>query len=315
MIKIDKKFLSIALTIFIILVFLWYFFSNIEDFKQLSTINPIYVILLMLIDIAFIVLNGIFMRLAVLLFGKKINITESVRVSLISTAGNFFATAGSGLGLRAIYLKKRHGLAYSDYMSILLCNYIILFFVCSVLGLLALFSVKENISENSMVLAVFMLSLLSISFLSLFIRMKPSDEKIQEKGAKWVNTLLEIMRRVSDGWRLILQNKKIMLGLVAIVLSNTTLAIIGSYLVLGSINITIPFSSLVLFSVLGLLSIFINITPGNLGIKEAIYIAFSATIGLTTSEILSVALIDRAVLFFVIIVLWLAFGRNNNLKY
>lgn len=313
MIKIDKKLLSITLTVFIILLFFWYFFSNIEDFKQLSTINPIYVILLMLINVVFIVSNGIFMKLAVLLFGKKINTTESVRVSLISTAGNFFATAGSGLGLRAVYLKKKHGLAYSDYMSILFCNYIILFFVCSLLGFLSLYGIQKESSQNSIVLTIFMLILLLISFVAFFVRINPKYRKTTK--IKWLNTVLEILYRISDGWRLILQNKKLMSGLIFLVLVNTFLIIVSTYFVMSSVGISLSFSSLVLFSVLGLLSVFINITPGNLGIKEAIYITFSTTIGLTTSQIILVSLIDRAALFFVIIVLWVMFGRNNKLTY
>lgn len=253
------------------------------------------------------------MKWSISLFGKHINFGESVRVSLISSAGNFFAPAGSGLGFRAIYLKKRHGLLYSDYLSTLYCNYVMVFFVNSVLGLISLLGLMEHSSISLLVLAIFFLVLIIASLGAFFIRIRTSDWGSAHR-IEWIRKLLGILERISKGWSLILADKKVALGLFSIVLFNAGLMITGAYFIMSALGLVLLPSSLLLFSTLWSLSIFINITPGNLGVKEAVYITFSAIIGLTATQMLSVALVDRAVMFVVLFLLWLIYGKNLYLS-
>lgn len=309
MVKINSKKISWIITLAIITLFAWYFFSNIKDFSLLLSINPVFVVLLIIINILAITMNGIFMKWSISLFGKYISYNESVRVSLVSSAGNFFAPAGSGLGFRAIYLKKRHGLSYSDYLAIIFCNYVIVFFISSLLGLVSLYILREHASPSFIVLALFFFTLLTTSFSAFFIRTKTSSQDIVFR-AKWVNRIFEILGQISKGWVLILANKRIAVRLVGIVIVNSGLMVLGAYFIMKSLGLVLSPANLLLFSILGSLSVFINITPGNLGVKEAVFIAFSAIIGLTTPQILSVALVDRVVMFVVLFLLWLIYGRN-----
>lgn len=309
MVKINTKITSSVITAGVVILFVWYFFSHIKDFSLLLNINPVFVALLLIVNMLSITINGIFMKLSISLFGKSIRFGESIRVSLISTAGNFFAPAGSGLGFRAVYLKKRHGLSYSDYLSIIFCNYVIVFFISSLLGLISLYLLRERASPSFVVLALFFFALLAASVGAFFIRFKTSDQVVAYK-IKWVKRLLEIRIRVSLGWSLILADKRKAIGLVALVIINTILMILGTYFIMSALGLKLTPASLLLFSILGSLSVFINITPGNLGVKEAVYITFSSIIGLTTPQILAVALVDRAVMFIVLFLLWFVYGKK-----
>jgi len=304
---INKKDLGLILSILLIVIFVWYFVTHIDDFGILLNINFVFVILLICAYIGGIVINGIFMKWSIALFGKNIKFIESIRVSLISTVGNFFAPAGSGLAFRAVYLKKRHSLAYSDYTSIVFCNYVFAFLVNAILGLVALYALRSHYSNSYIILGIFFVILLVASVTALFLRV--NKKNITYKN-KLITKAMDALVKISNGWRLILMNKKLMLGLFGLVIANTVLLILSTYFIMSSIGIQLSVAGLVLFSALGSLSIFINITPGNLGIKEALYIIFSTVIGLTAAQILSAALIDRTVLFLVISVLWLTYGRN-----
>lgn len=311
MVKFNKKTISKIITVAVVALFIWYFFSHIKDFSLLLNINPVFVVLLIIIDILAIIVNGIFMKWSISLFGKNIKFGESVRVSLISAAGNFFAPAGSGLGFRAIYLKKRHGLSYSNYLSIIFCNYVIVFFVSSLLGLISLYILRGYASPGFMVLTLFFLALLVASFSAFFIRVKTNSQGGIHK-IKLLKRPVEILQQMAKGWSLILANKKAAMKLVMLVVFITGLMIFGTYSNISALGLRLSPASLLLFSILGSLSLFINITPGNLGVKEAVYITFSAVIGLTTPQILSIALVDRAIMFIVLFLLWLIYGKSMH---
>ncbi|HRN90140.1 MAG TPA: lysylphosphatidylglycerol synthase transmembrane domain-containing protein [Candidatus Saccharibacteria bacterium] len=309
MVKFNKKVVSRIIMVGIVSLFVWYFLTNLKDFSLLLTINPLFVVLLLLLSVLAIISNGIFMKWSIFLFGKYIGVGESIRVSLISSAGNFFAPAGSGLGFRAIYLKRKHGLSYSDYLSVLFCNYIMVFFVNSLVGLLSLFILRDHVSSGFWVLAIFFTALFVTSIGAFLVRPK-WDSSGRYYKQKWVRGLLETLKRISQGWTLILSNKRIATGLIGLVAFNAGMMILGSYFIMSSLGLNLSLGGLMLYAVLGSLSIFINITPGNLGVKEAVYVGFSVIIGLTTAQILSMALIDRVVTFVVLFVLWLIYGKN-----
>jgi|GEM_PF-1678998 uncharacterized protein (TIRG00374 family) len=306
---INIKTISRVITVLLVALFVWYFISHIEDFRILLNINIAYIVLLVGIYVTGIVVNSLFMKWSIALFGKKIGFKESIRVSMISTVGNFFAPSGSGLAFRAMYLKKYHGLAYSNYVSIMFCNYIFAFFVNALLGLFALCIVRENYSQFFLILMVFFVILLISSMMAFSVRIK--ERRVVYKY-KIVQSIFEILVQITKGWGLILANKKVMTGLFMLTITNATLIILGSYLIMNSLNIHLSFAGLILFSVIGALSVFINITPGNLGVRESVYIIFSTVVGLTTSQILAAAVLDRAILFVVILALWAIYGRRAN---
>ncbi len=308
MIRVNKKTVSRIITVSVIVLFSLYFFFNIEDFKPLLHINPIFLLLLVGVNLAVSVTNGLFLKSILSLFHKMITIHEGVRISLISSAGNFFAPAGSGLGFRAVYLKKRHSLAYGDYVSIVFCNYVLVFVLNAALGLVALYALHAQNSPGSKLLLSVFLGLFLVSFAMLFIRVK--KDRTNRYKNKFIRKSYAVLLQVTKGWHLILSNKRVTVYLFVLTIINTSLMIADTYFIMRAINVTLSIEGLILFSVLGSLSVFINITPGNLGIKEAVYIAFSSIIGLTTAQILSAALVDRAVLFFVLFFLWVVYGKS-----
>ena len=68
-------------------------------------------------------------------------------------------------------------------------------------------------------------------------------------------------------------------------------------------GIEVSFVSALFLSAIGSLSLVIGLTPGNLGVQEAIIVFSAATIGITPAESLSAALLGRAVSLVVLFVL------------
>jgi hypothetical protein len=308
--RVNKKVLGRLLTLVLFLIFFWYFANNIEDFKNLLNINPLIISLLIIINISGIIINGVFMKFSIALFNKNINYRESVKVSLISALGNFFAPAGSGLGFRAIYLKKQHKLAYSDYISVVFCNYVLVFLLNSLLALGALYTLRQYSSSSYKLLVFIFAMLLLLSVSAFFIHTENKYLKIKKQSK--FNKVRLTLERIANGWKLMLSHKRTMIKLITLILINTILVMISSYLLVVSVGAEISLAATLLLGAMGSLSIFVNITPGNLGVKEAIIVVFSTVIGLSASQVLSMAIIDRAIMFLVLIVLWLINGRKTD---
>lgn len=292
---------KMLLTLLVISIFAVYFILNRTEFRPLLDVNASLLIAVAALNIFAIFVNGLFTKAILIPFKKHISITESFHVSLISSVGNFFAPAGAGFGLRAIYLKKKFGLAYSDFLSTLAGNYIIVFFVSSLAGLLSLWLLKDKQDSQYIVLLLVFLAIFAGSLTLSLVRIKIPTINTRNK---LLGPVFRNLERVVNGWSSIVKDKMLMLRLTAITILNVSATTILIWAIISSLHLQITIGALLLFSVLSSLSLFINITPANLGVKEAVYLFSSGILGFSTTQILSIALIDRGVMFLVLAGLW-----------
>lgn len=307
-----RRYLSVAVLIISISAFSLYVAKNSADFKPLLHVSTVYLCLLVIANLGSLLLNGLFIKAILVPFNKFIGIVESFYVSLISSVGNYFAPVGVGLGFRAVYLKRRHGLSYSDFMATLAGNYILVFLVVSLAGLFGLGLLHEHASHAywtlfavfSMVL-IFDLMLMSVSIARFVIS--------QLEKIKFARFFVKILLSIVEGWILIIGDKRLLARLCGLIVTGFALLLAMIYIIITSLHLHIAFGGLLLMAALSSLSVFINITPGNIGIKEAVFIFSSQTIGLSTSQVLSYSVIDRGVLFLVLSVGWIFLHVRRNL--
>lgn len=297
-----SKQLSILITTAVLAIFVIYFFTNSPKFQPLLDVNMFLLLIIAAGNILGVFINGLFTKAVLRLFNKHIHILESFYVSLISSVGNFFAPVGAGFGFRAIYLKRKHGLAYKDYISILSGNYIIVFLVNSFFGLSALYLLRDrNDGQYGILVAIFgaiFVMSLALSFIKLSTRIAEKQKN------RYIKPLVNNLAKVIQGWNYIVSHRKLMLQLIALTTLNFILTAGITFTIVRSLHFSIDLGPLMLFSALGSLSLFINITPANLGIKEAVYLFSSGVLGFSTAQILSIALIDRGVMFLALAGLW-----------
>lgn len=307
------KKISTLLTIIVVSIFLVYFFTNLEKFSLLLHVNVFFLFVIALADLSVIIANGVFIRFIMQPFDKHISFKESSYVSLISSVGNFFAPAGSGFGFRAVYLKKKHGLSYADYMATLYGNYVIVFLINSFFALVALYLLRDTAGRGYFTLSILFLGMFVMSLLLSVVKF-PILKRELRVANKRLHFVAKSLLSMAAGWNKIVSNKQLLIRLLSITMFNFLISIIVAKLEISALHLSVSFPALLLFSVLGSLSLFINITPANLGVKEAIYLFSSAVIGLTAPQILSIALIDRGVLFAVLFCLWLYFSKYKHFK-
>jgi uncharacterized protein (TIRG00374 family) len=293
----------------VLMLFVMYFLLNQEAFAPLRDVRPIILLAVGVCYVGIVITNGLFIKFIIQPFRKHISVRESVRVSLLSSLGNFFATSGAGLGFRAVYLKRKHGLGYTDYMATLYGNYLLIFMINAVFGLVSLMLVSNKSGYQYYGALLFFVVLLSTSFILSVVKLptlkKTNTTTLADKLTRHLNNM-------ADGWNRIATNKRLLTRLAMLVTVQLALTVLIGWFEMSALKIAIGLPELLLFSVLGSLSIFVSLTPANLGVKEAVYLLTASVIGLSVGEILLIALIDRGILFGTLGVLWLMIGKDKS---
>lgn len=295
-----KKYLSKIITLLFLLLFLIYFLFNIEDFEIILNLNPLYTLAIGLLQLSVIFVNALFFIIILKHFKVKINFKESVLVSILTSIGNYFTPFHGGAGVRAVYLKKNYKLTYTSFLSTLTGNYIIIFFVNSLIALVGLIILQSQGLNPSIVLFLFFSILVLILFTIILFPI--SEKLIPSSKAQVLNSYLKKIKVIINGWDKLASNKKSIIKLTGVTLLNSALGIILYYLEFRALGITTDIARMTVFSGISSMTLLISITPGSIGIRESVLLLFQNTLSLETNEILSVSIIDRGVYFFVILI-------------
>ena len=292
------------LTLLILIVFIWYFVLHIEDFKILLSVNPSTLVLIAIGHSTALFVNGLFLKIILKIFDKKMTIAESFHASLITATGNLFLPAGGGSGIQAVFLKKSHGLSYKNFLSALSGNYIIVFLLISLIGIIALLFIDTPLTFEY---AAIFIAFCSVFILTLWLTIFGLPNwmlKYKSNGGSFVGKIFTNIVNVMKGWNLITKNRKVILTLTLLTAINFMALLLISYFSLLGAGAHVSFWGLVLYAVLGSMSLLVNLTPGALGIKEAIYIFSSTVIGVTTPQIVGAAILDRGIKYIILIFSW-----------
>jgi len=247
--------------------------------------------------------TGIFLKVALVAFSKHITIFESFKISILSSVGNYFMPFRGGTGIRAVYFKEKLKISYSYSISSLSGSYVLIFFTNSVIALLSLTIIHIRTNVYSISLYIFFLVIFIITLL-LFLYKFP-EEIFRKKGkSKVLGKLSSIINNVVKGWNFIICNKRILLKLLLLTILNFFIVSLITYLEFKTIKVSIPTMNLLLYVCLSSSSLLISLTPGSIGIKESVLLVFASIIGITNNHVLQIALIDRGVLFFVLLILY-----------
>jgi uncharacterized protein (TIRG00374 family) len=299
-----KKVVSFVVFAISIGVFVWYVSTHWEQFALLGEIRFGFLIILVAANVASLMINGVFMKIVLEPFNIKLSLRESFFVSLISSAGNFFAPGGTGIGIRGVYLKKKHGLKYSDFLTTVAGNYVIVFFVVSVTGLTSLLMLGWRNDESYLILIMIFGALLVLDLALMSSKFSKGVKRVFLSMSDRVPGK-SILIRIFDGWDLIVSNSKVLTQLIILAAVGYGVSLATGLSIVWALQIDISFAGLMLLVALSSISIFINITPGNIGIKEAVLVYSAQLIGISTAEVLAFSIIDRSVLFLVLFFGWI----------
>ncbi len=281
----------------IVAFFVWYILRHISDFKGLAIVglsNIWLVLLVALIVLITFYLNGFLLDTLMRPFGFKLGFRESFGLAIITNFYNTITPFRGGMAARAVYLKKKYKFPYINFLATLSAIYIIIFLIGSLLGLISIIFIWKNYSIFSPI--IFILFLAVFLFLMSIIIFSP---KLPEQKNKWLNRFIKVI----NGWHLIKNNKKIVfataiVSLIQLILATTTLLI--NYSIFG---IHLSFFAALFIASINSLAILIAITPGNLGIGDAINVFSASIVGVGLTNAIAATILGRAISIIVISIL------------
>lgn len=275
--------------------------DHLSDFSNLSEISLHYVFLIGLAGFLVLAVNGLFLKALTIDFGIDLSFPEHFSISVLTSFGNVFLPMKGGAGFRAVYLKSKYDFDYSYFLSSLAGNYLVVFHVNSLAALagMAIFFFRTG-AFSYPVVCVF-LAVAAASFWAIFF----PPASIGWIPFRWPR---ERINQVLSGWNAIRRSGRTVRSLFALTLLNVFLCSAATWFEFAAFGArdasgnAVGFLQSVIFTMIGALSLFVSITPSALGIRESLLMFSSEFLGISPSQALAVALLDRSVNFFVLAV-------------
>lgn len=298
-------------TLAVLILFAIYAANNSEEFVDLTMVSWTTLLLVAVGRFMIFISNGLFIKWTAEAFTRRLSFGEGIYVGILSAVGNFFGPLLGGAGIRAVYLRKVHDLPYTKFTSTLLIYYVILFalnFALAILGLVAL-----DLQDTPYVLfAVFGGGLVAL-IAATFVRLPQRFRSERPGRSKLTRRILRYLVEIEDGWLRLLAMPRLLLHLVVLAVLSIAAQFLIAYVSFDSIGAEVEWASLAVYVSIVTISLLIAVTPGAIGIREAMLVLVSDTLGVSNSEILQVAVIDRGVTFALLLILFLA-TRNSALR-
>ena len=200
---------------------------------------------------------------SVQLYGKRISLRETSMLNAYSSVTNFFGPGQSGSGIRAVYLKVKHGLRVRSFIFSSLIYY-------------AIYSV------------ISVVMLLAGAGLWLWAAVAALAAVLVSYG------VIRLYRRRSKGREGIVNPAALVGILVGTVLQVASLAVVY-YLEVTSVHPGITVQQVVSYTGGANMSLFIALTPGAIGIREALLVVVGSLHHIDNNTIVAAGVIDRAV--------------------
>jgi uncharacterized membrane protein YbhN (UPF0104 family) len=271
----------------------WYLITHPFLLSALSEVSSLQVIYLILFRVLLLGMNGLFLREFAQKFGMRLKVREWFGLSVVTAMGNYITPISGGTVFRAVYLKKRHRFPYAQFATLLAANYLVIFWVHGIVGVMITLYLTASLQAAWIPVALFGALAGTVSLLVMLPTVR----------LPWENRVGRTINRSLAGWTIVKQDKGLVAKLVAYTVINLLLTGASFWVAYWAIGHAISFAAALVTSLLLAFSILINITPGNLGLQEAIISASSGLLGSNAGLGLVVALLIRAATLIVVFVL------------
>ncbi len=259
-----------------LVIFAHYIQAHPEVITTLKNTRLTYVLLVMILYLGVIGSLSIVNTISVRLCGKKITKRESFNLTSTSSIANFFGPLQSGVGIRALYFKAKLAIPIKQYGLVSLYYY----------GLYAFFSGVFLLFGSAQFRLPLLLALVAGACLTAFyIHKKRSSPEGQKSHI----------------------SAELLIKLAATVLLQLSFITSIYYVELLALGKHVSFGQIVSYSGAANFSLFVAITPGAIGIREA-FLVFSQNLHHISRDIvISANILDRGiyVLFLLLLFLWL----------
>jgi uncharacterized protein (TIRG00374 family) len=310
--NLKKQFTKKTLGLTISLLFIAYILVNRHAiFGTLKDLSIGYLIIVAIGQLGIQVFNALLMRSTLEPLGKQVGMFEAFRLTTVASFINFFTPVIGGASVRAVYLKTRHGLAYSSFISAVYANYLIIFLVSFLIGLAGLLNIPgaTNNRAGKIVALFFLVGIAGSIFFMLVGHRFTNLLRRSSFRSRWARKTVHNIMLVDDGWGAIRKNPQAIL-FMGIWSACTMLSVVLVYwAAMKSIGLQPTLGVSVMYAALAIVGLLFNITPGSIGIRETVFAAVYSITAITAQQVVAFSLVDRTVQLLLLGAGWLLFNQ------
>jgi uncharacterized membrane protein YbhN (UPF0104 family) len=248
--------------------FIWYFASHPEVRHQLSQTSPRVMLLILALYLMGIVALAFVTIATVRLYKLRLKTEESLLLTMYTAIVNFFGPLQSGPAFRAVYLKKKYDFSLKHY-TIATMVYYFLYGGISVLLLI------------SGILKWWLVPLIAWILFCMWFAVR----------SKWLKPKLEGANL--KGWYL----------LALATLAQIIIVVLIYYTELRTVAPGTSFSQAVIYTGAANLALFVSLTPGAIGFREAFLVFTQNLSHVSDSTIVAANILDRAMYIILLAIL------------
>lgn len=262
----------------------WYIRTQPEAFWPLLTVRPLVLFILSLFIFVTWVVCGIKLKLLAAFFQVSLGWTEAVALYVTSVFLNYLLFQ-VGFASKGLYLKHRYGLPYPAFASLSAFQAVAVLLAAGVAGPI-LILVSEVPFVSAWHLALFFAGLGAVGILAFLIQTRLPSFRLRGWGP---------LTAFGERWRDIRSQPGLIAGVVAVELFSMGLYGVRLYVAFWALGHEVSLPACWVMALSGVLSGFINLTPGSLVIQETVAAFVAMAFGIAFQVGLAAAFLDRAI--------------------
>ena len=281
---------SIVALVLVVTAIALYLNSHRQLFSAFQNISFPDVLFLAALCLLLLMTSGLALRVFACKVGVRLTPKEWFGLSVVSTMTNYIAPFSSGSIARASYLNRCHNFPYRQFIAFIGSNYLVTAWVAGVVGVVTLLSLFATGFFSWQITIWFVIVTVGTSVLA----------KLPSVTLPWKSRPTEALNASFQDWALVKDDRALIARLMTYALVNILVNGLSFWTAYKALGSPISFTVALLIAVLALLSGLVNLTPGNLGIQEAVVSFSSGLLGTGIGQGLLVTLLIRAVSMVVI---------------
>lgn len=275
-----------------------YIKNHLQEFRAVRIISVIDLVILFLLTPIYFYSQAIILKLILKSFGIKLRFNEWFGLTMMTMMGNFILPF-SGLGFRAVYLKKVYGFDLRHFISTLSAIWIVNFLVFTAAGLFALVFIWRQGHSFDLKTALFLGVLFLLALILWFIPFGKFKSK---------NKFLKRFNLISESWQKVKTDRELVIRLVYWSTIELFLFVMTFYFAFRTFGFNISFVGAFLPASLTNFSYFVRLLPASFGLYEGAILYASKVLGFTAVQALTVTALTRLIFSLWIFSLGLTFS-------
>lgn len=221
-------------------------------------------------------------------FGVSTGFMELMALTMAMCLGNMVTPMRGGTGALAVYLKRFHSLDFHAFAIIYGGTGLLIALINSGLAAVGLVVLGAT---HGFVHIPLSLAVAALFVFCLYLSIFPPPIKWERSG------ILGLVFRTANSWHELTRNRRLMIVLTVSFLAVSFFLAAAFFFIYRALGTELSASGVIITSSLGNIANLVSLTPGALGIFDAIVVEIPRILGLDTARSLAAALMFRALSF------------------